>query len=225
MNSASGNFLHLKMKIILTLLALSFFSTTYSQQNATTDDGKRVVLYENGKWEYSKNDTGTSGIENLKSYTKSLAAKSVVKSQKNNFAVWYDNKKWKKVDNLNNESAEFSLMLTKGDGYAMAITERIEIDMTNLKDIALGNARNVAPDVDIDKDDYRIVNGRKVRCLQMSGTASGIKFIYLGYYCSDESGTIQLVCFTGRSLMKDYQKDFEELLNGLVSIEQIKKED
>jgi hypothetical protein len=213
------------MKTTLFLLVMLLTLYAGAQQTATTDDGKKVLLHDNGKWEYAKEDADSaSGQTNLKSYTKPATAKTLVKSEKNNFAVWYDNKKWKKSDDVNNEAAEFSFHLLKGDGYAMAITERIEIDIANLKEVALANARNAAPDITLEKEDYRMVNGRKVRCLQMSGTASGIKFTYFGYYYSDESGTIQLVCFTGKSLMKAYQKDFEELLNGLVTIETDKKE-
>ena len=213
------------MRTILSLLSILFVLCAGAQQMATTEDGKKVLLHDNGKWEYAKNAIDSASKEtNLKSYTKPVTAKTLARSQKNNFGVWYDSKKWKKSGDMNNEAVEFSFNLLKGDGYAMAITERIEIDMASLKEIALVNARKAAPDITLEKEEYRMVNGRKVRCLQMSGTASGIKFTYLGYYCSDESGTIQFVCFTGKSLMKTYQKDFEELLNGLVVIEEDKKD-
>jgi len=205
------------MKTILSLIILIALHVE-AQQTATTNDGKTVLLHDNGKWEYAKDVDSAVEQANLKSYAKPSTAQTLLKSEKNNFAVWYDNKKWKKTEDLNNEAAEFSFSLLKGDGYAMAITERIEIDIANLKEVALGNARNAAPDITLEKEEMRIVNGKKVKCLQMTGTASGVKFTYLVYYYSDESGTIQLVCFTGKSLLKAYQKDFEELLNGLVTI-------
>jgi len=204
-------------------ILLVFF--TNAQQTATTEDGRKVMLYDSGKWEYVKETGDTSAVKiDLNNFTKPATAKTFVKSEKNNFGVWYDNKKWKKNDASNNEDSEFGFTLAKGDGYAMAITERIEIDMDNLKDIALGNARKVAPDIELEKEEYRMVNGKKVKCIQMTGTATGIKFTFFGYYCSNDTGTIQFVCFTGKSLIKTYQKDFEELLNGLVTIEEGKKE-
>ncbi len=208
----------MRTTLFLTIMLSALYAG--AQQPATTDDGKRVLLHDNGKWEYVKEDVDSAaGQSNLKSYTKPATAKTLAKSEKNNFAVWYDNKKWKIDEDPSNEASEFSFRLLKGDGYAMAITERIEIDINNLKEVALANARNAAPDITLEKEELRIVNGKKVKFLQMSGTASGVKFTYVGYYYSDESGTIQLVCFTGRNLLKVYLKDFEELLNGLVTIE------
>jgi uncharacterized membrane protein YkoI len=211
------------MKNLLTLLATTLVLSATAQQSATTFDGKKVLLHDNGKWEYVKTESA-SFSSSQKNFTKSEFAKDLAKSEKNNFGIWYDSKKWKKEDGSSNEDAEFQFRLAKGDGFAMAITERIEIDLDNIKEVALGNARNAAPDIELEREEDRIVNGRKVKCLQMTGTASGIKFSYLGYYCSDESGTIQFVCFTGKSLLKSYQRDFEELLNGLVAVQTSRKE-
>lgn len=214
------------MRTILSLLSTLFVLCAGAQQTATTEDGKKVLLYDNGKWEYTKEDIDSaSGQTSLKSYTKPATAKTFAKSGKNNFGVWYDNKKWKLDEDPNNEAAEFSFRLLKGDGYAMAITERIEIGMENFKEIALGNARNAAPDIAVEKEEERKVNGVLIKFIQMSGTIKGIKFTYAGYYCSNESGSIQLLSFTGKSLFKNYQKDFEELLNGLVTIEEGKKDE
>lgn len=213
------------MKTTLSALAILFIFSAGAQQTATTEDGKKVLLHDNGKWEYAKeNADSTTGQSQLKSYTRSAAAKTLAKSKKNNFAVWYDNKKWKIDEDPNNEASEFAFRLLKGDGYAMAITERIEIGMENFKEMALGNARNAAPDIEVEKEEDRKVNGILIKFIQMSGTIKGIKFTYAGYYCSNESGSIQLLSFTGKSLFKTYQKDFEELLNGLVVIEAAKQE-
>ncbi len=182
---------------------------------ATTDDGKRVVLHNNGKWEY-KNDDTTAVSAEIKYYTKPETAKTLLKSEKNNFAIWFDSKKWKKSKEMDNEDAEFELKLFNGDGYAIVITERIEIDIENFKEIALENARDAAPDIVIEKEENRIVNGQKIKFLQMGGSAMGIKLVYVGYYSSNESGTIQLICYTGKNLLKNYLKDFEDLMNGLV---------
>ena len=210
------------MKYIATLVFVLIALYNNAQQKATTDNGQRVILNDNGKWEYEKKDTAAKS--DLKSFTKPAAATSLIRSEKNNYAVWYDPKKWKKRSDIKNDAVEFQLGLSSGDGYAMAVTERIEIAIENLKEVALTNAMNAAPDVVIEMEEDRMINGHKVKCLQMSGTASGIKFTYLGYYTSHENGTIQLVCFTGKNLMKQYRKDFEDLLNGLVLLEEEKKE-
>jgi len=74
-------------------------------------------------------------------------------------------------------------------------------------------------DIEVEKEEERMVNGILIKYIQMSGTVKGIKFTYAGYYCSNESGSIQFLSFTGKSLFKDYQNDFEDLLNGLVTLQ------
>jgi hypothetical protein len=204
------------MKTTITLFIILSALFVNAQQSATTESGKKVILYDNGKWEYVKYDTSVTDVK-MKGFVKPRTATTLVKSEKNDFGVWYDPKKWKV--NKDRETSEFFFTLVRGDGYAMAITERIQIGMENFKEMALGNARNAAPDIEVDKEEERTVNGVLIKYIQMSGTIKGIKFTYAGYYCSNESGSIQLLCFTGKNLFKDYAKDFEDLLNGLVTLQ------
>ena len=45
-----------------------------------------------------------------------------------------------------------------------------------------------------------------------------IKFVYLGYYFSNENGTIQLVSYTNQKLYAESRKELESLINGFVEI-------
>lgn len=119
-----------------------------------------------------------------------------------------------------NPEAEFELVKKDGDLYGMIVTERLEIPLETLKIIAVENARAMAPDLRVVKEEYRMVNGLKVLVLQMNGTMQGIKFAYFGYYYSNENGTVQFVTYTSQSLMKTSQKECETLLNGLVVLEE-----
>ena len=100
----------------------------------------------------------------------------------------------------------------------MAITEQITVPMSSLKNIALINGRNAAPDIKVTKEEYRSVNGQQVLMLQLTGTIQGIKFVYFGYYFSGENGTVQLLSYTSQSLFNKYEADMEKFLNGLVMI-------
>lgn len=73
--------------------------------------------------------------------------------------------------------------------------------MLNLIQLALENAKAVAPDAKITKQEYRIVNGNKVIYLEIDGTIQGINFKYLGYYYSNISGSTQYITYTGASLV------------------------
>ena len=187
-----------------------------AQQFATTDDGKRIRLNENGTWQFADPSAIKTPDSVVKIFSKPQSSTIYMKSAKNRFAFWYDKSIWKVSHEVNNEAAEFELSLLKGDGYAMFISEKVEIDLENLKEIALKNAREQDPNVRLDKEEMRMINGQKVKYLQMSGDAHGVKFVYMGYYASNNSGTLQFVCFTFRNLLKNYESDFQNLLNGLV---------
>jgi hypothetical protein len=207
-----------------TLLFCFFITGTVSciaQTNAVTSNGDEVILYNNGTWKYvDKTTAAANKIDTSKMvFTKNTDATFLMKSNVTSIGVHLNPKKWsfKKAES-DEEAAEYSLQLKGKDAYAMVLTERIEIPLENLKGIALENAKAVSPDVKIVKEEYRVVNGVTVLCLQMNGTAQGIKFSYMGYYYSFEKGTVQFVTYTAQSLMKDYINDLEDLLNGFVVI-------
>jgi hypothetical protein len=204
------------MKYTLILCLLLAPTVLFCQVMGTTDDGKRVKLNGNGTWEYiiEKSDSASVSSGN---YAKSTKATTQIKSTKNDFGFWYDKSKWK-LGKDEEGDAEFTLEHIDGDAYAMFLAERIEIDLENLKDIAVENAKSLDPDIKVDTETTRVVNGHKVKYIQMSGQAKGMKFIYQGYYTSNESGTVQFVCFTGKNLLKEYEKDMQELLNGLARV-------
>lgn len=139
----------------------------------------------------------------------------VLKSKTNNSTFAINAKQWAFVKNTsNNAGVEYNLNLKEGDLYAMIITERIEIAVEDLIDIAFENAKSVAPDAKVIKKEYRIVNGKKIIYMEMTGTIKGIKFQYLGYYFSDASGSTQYVVFTGENLVNQYKIEIDHLLNG-----------
>ena len=52
--------------------------------------------------------------------------------------------------------------------------------------------------------------------MEMKGTLQGIKFMYLGYYYSDDSGSTQFLAYTGSSLVGKYKSEINDFLNGFV---------
>lgn len=100
----------------------------------------------------------------------------------------------------------------------MILSEKIEIPLETLKSIAVENAKSVAPDLSIVKEEYRTVNGLKLLLMQMNGTMQGVKFSYYGYYYSNNQGTVQFITYTSQNLMDSYIPEIEKLLNGIVEI-------
>ena len=207
-------------KIIFYFIFLLPF-LNFSQTNAVTEYGDQVVLYDDGTWTYIDGQI-EEDVEipiNPEQYVKDENSKFLLKSSTLNVGIWIDTKDWKFKKALSNEDAEYELELKKEDLYGTVITEKVEIPLATLRNIALSNAQDVAPDTKINKQEYRTVNGIKVLMLEMSGTMSGIKFGYKGYYYSNENGTIQIILYTAENLMDSYKDSTEKLLNGFVQID------
>lgn len=209
------------MKRIITLgLLLISLSSIQAQINAITNTGEEVVLYDDGTWKYVNEGT-LSALEiktNEKAFTKDKNSSFIVKSTKVDIGIWINPKAWTFTKGISNEDAEFQFQKKGEDLYGMLIAEKLQIPIETLKNIAFQNAKNASSDIRVVSEEYRTVNGIKVLMMQMAGTVQGLKVAYIGYYYSNESGTIQLLTYTGENLLNDYRDDIEVFLNGLVKL-------
>jgi hypothetical protein len=209
--------------VLLTILFVFSIQLTHSQINAITESGDEVILHEDGTWSYLNDSILKENNISLneKEYLKEKKSTFLVKSKKTNTGIWINPKEWKFTKSINNEDAEFQFQKKDEDLYAILISEKIEIPVESLMDIAVDNARSAAPDIKVTHKEYRSVNGIQVLMMQMSGTVQGIKITYFGYYFSSPGGTIQLLSFTGESLFDDYFSDIEKFMNGFIVLDDI----
>lgn len=208
-------------KILSFAIAFILALPAMAQKKAVTENGEEVILYTDGTWKYI-NDSAREEKEipvNPKAFTKGNASTFLLKSSKFNVGVWIDPKKWSFKKAENNDAAEYEFELKGKDLYGMMINELVEIPLESLKKIAIENAREAAPDIQLIKEEYRTVNGQKVLMLQLNGSAEGIKFSYYGYYYSNENGTMQMVLYTSQNLLKNYLTEIESHLNGFVVLD------
>ena len=207
------------MKKLFVAILLLLAATSYASQKAITDTGKEVILNNDGTWEYSDNAQKATNIikTNKKKFKRPRDSSFLLKSTKNNSAYWINTDKWSFEKAKANPSAEYEFILKGKDLYGMAITEAAEIPVESLANIALSNARGIAPDAKSVKQEFRIVNGKKVIYMEMNCTVQGMKVTYLGYYYSDVSGATQLVTYTTTNLVDKYRSEINNFLNGLVA--------
>lgn len=208
-------------KIIFTALILLSMQMANAQINAITDSGDEVLLYDDGTWEYLNDSMVTvSEIpENSKEFMTDKKSTFLVKSKKLNIGIWINPKTWNFSKGSDKDAYEFLFQKKSDDLYAMLIAEKMQIPIETLKEIAISNAKDAAPDIKVVKEEYRIVNGKRVFMMQMAGTIQGIRFTYFGYYYSNINGTIQLLAYTGENLFSEYQAEIELFLNGLVELD------
>jgi hypothetical protein len=179
---------------------------------ATTSDGKKVILRPDGTWSYVQ---PTKAGAEANRFEKPAAATEVLKSQKGFCEVWYDRGKWQQIP-PSNPAAEFELIHASREANALIITERIAMPMSALRNAALANARKAAPDIAIEWEQERTVNGARVLAMRLAGTTQGVPFKYYCHYWAGKAGVLQVITFTGANLFNEFQADFTDLLNGLV---------
>jgi hypothetical protein len=128
-------------------------------------------------------------------------------------SVRYDPAKWKQTPTTDGGRFEFTHV--RGDGYAVVIAERTNIPTDSIADIAFSNIRKQDPSARMIVKQKRRVGGVDVWFQTVQATIKGIPVTYEGYYYGGPAGTIQVLTYTGRNLIGDYDRDFLEFLNGL----------
>jgi hypothetical protein len=208
------------MKKTLLFASLLLSLNLHAAQKALTETGEEVILNDDGTWVFANANAKTAGgaiTTNEKQFVKPADATFLVKSQVNKTAVWINPKKWKFSKAAKGQASEYEFQREGVDLYALSINEAIEIPVENLVDIALENAKKVAPDARIVAKEYRQVNGKRLIYAQIDGTMQGIKLSYISYYYTDSKGSTQLVTYTGQNLVEQNRADIEDFLNGLVT--------
>jgi hypothetical protein len=101
----------------------------------------------------------------------------------------------------------------------MVIPQAISVPADGWKQIVLDNARKVAPDARITREERATVNGINVLLLQTEGTARDGPFVLYGQYYAGKHRAIQVITSTRPELFEDYRADFTNLLNGFVLLD------
>ncbi len=208
----------MKFATVIILVLLTGHLT--ASQKAATEQGKVVILNDNGTWQYEDEAIPEEPelTINPGTFNSHEAADFVLQSAKTDSTFAINPTEWMFNKSENGEdAAEYYFQRKGADLYAMAITEEIEIDVKELAKIAFENARSAAPDSQVVKKEYRTVNNKQVIYMEMIGTIQSVRFKYLGYYYSNASGSTQLIAYTGVNLVDKYADDINLFLNGFSS--------
>jgi hypothetical protein len=200
------------MIILVFVLMLSPISTYALSQSlkAKTEDGTDVMLLPDGTWEYVM----TEEPQSLPSSSKSQGPKTVIKGKRGTYGIWFDKNMWRMLNVTFDPAAEFSFAHTTGNGYAKVIDEMAYRPFEQLKNVALENIKETAPDAKIIFEEKRSINGNDVLYMKIEGTVQSIPSAFLGYYYAGEAGTIQIITYAANDVIDTLEPDCIELLNG-----------
>jgi hypothetical protein len=204
---------------LVAFMLLSWMSL-YGQQKAVTDKGETVVLYSDGRWTYITRDSIKKEEipVNPDRFVKPTNASFLLKSDRVGVGCWLDPKKWTFLKAAEHDAAEYEINNEAKGLYGIIITENLRLSVEALANIAIDNARAVAPDVKITQKEYRNVNGLNVLMMRMTGTIQDILFSYYGYYYTDDSASVQYLVYSSEENIESNLGDIEDLLNGFVSL-------
>jgi len=205
------------MRLLLTLALITFVCFKgNAQTKAVTESGEEVILYDDQSWAYVDKEPAEAKEIPLNEavFTVPESGSFQIKSSKVNAGIFLNPKIWSFKKAVNNEDAEFEFQLKGEDLYGIWISEEISIPVETLGIIAIDNARAAAKNLKVLNKEYRMVNGRKVLHIEMSGLVQGIDLSYYGYYYSDESGSSQILTYTSGQLVEKYKPVMEDFLNG-----------
>ena len=192
------------------LLLFTFSMAQAQDTQATTSRGERVILHSDGTWSKAEDVP----LMNGGNFTTPAAAKTVLKGKNVKYSLAYDAAKWSIQPESSNADADYELVHSGGDGYAIIIAEKVVLSAEVLRQAAIANAREASPDAAIVHEDERTVNGNTIRCLKINGTVDGVPVSYYNYYYTGKEGAVQIITFTGQDSLADYEKDFIDFLNG-----------
>jgi len=203
------------LSLLLLLLCFSGYQQTLAQAptRARTEGGREVVLFPDGTWKFA--DEAKAKEPSDRRHQKSIGAKTLFKPSRGSFGLWYDEKKWKMAPSQSEQGSRTGFNLLDGDGYAIVIAEGLAIPLASLRQAAIGNAKAASKDAKVVFEESRTVNGTEVLFMQIDGTIQDIPFTYLGYYYGGKQGAIQVITYTGQSLVSKYKQEMEDFLNGL----------
>ncbi len=211
------------MKITF-IIGLFFCSTlAFAQVKGLTEDGKEVVLFDNGTWRFV-NESDAKSLETIITnnipFQKSSDASFLMRSKRMNMGVYFNPNKWKVSPYAASPYTEYLFSKTNGDDQLVAflITEKIQIPtLKNLKDIIIINIQKNADFFRLKESEYRTVNGLKVLYLRYIANTKGIDFEYVANYHINEEGYAGIIAFSNQKNFDKNLAQMMELLNGISS--------
>ncbi len=198
---------------LATVMLLAGTVSVAQSIEATTTDGRKVLLKADGTWQFVQN-TDVSAGRAATSFGKPGASAASLTLKGQRFVIWYDSSRW--IQQTSDDPSRFEFSHKDGDVYAVVIAERIPMRPELLRDMAIRNAQEASPDAKVIFDESRVVNGTELQCMKIQGTIEGINFIYYGYYYTGNAGTIQVLTFTSSNLFAEYEQQMLDFLNGTV---------
>ncbi len=176
-------------------------------QENTSNNNASIVAYNSKENKTINNNANVVNVDKAgKTYQQSMAF---------NYVVWFDSNLWTAPDYNLNAMAELQFATYNDEAWGMVIAERGNFTLDDLKEAVLNNARRVANNVQLVKNEKKIINGKEMLQIQVEAEISGIGFVYYGNLYAAQDYAVQFLSYTSKSLFANYKNQMDELISGI----------
>lgn len=128
--------------------------------------------------------------------------------------VRYNPALWRVSRDVKLEPGSSQYEHASGEVFFKIVSERLQIGLEKLAEIGFENAHKVDPGATITRTGSRRINGLDTVFREIEANIDGIPLTFYIHYYSDSAGSIQLVGWTGRSLLSEHRSTIEEFVSG-----------
>ena len=130
-----------------------------------------------------------------------------------NVSLKYDPDQWRPMASPGD--GQFAFSRSSSGAQALVISEPTAVPLDAIQDVALANAQSVDPNATMVFRYRKWVKGVAWWFLKIKATVGNIPMVYWGYFYAGEGGTVQIVTYTEKSRLPEYEKSFTDFLDGL----------
>jgi hypothetical protein len=196
----------------LALACLAAVFAAHAQEPALTASGRKVVLNPDGTWKYAEGDGTTQPSKSVS--RRPVGAETFGLPRMAPLTFGFDPKKWVRQPQ-GSIANQIHFVHRSGEAYGLVIFERITLNASAMKQMAIGNAQKLDPNVRVLSEESRTANGLQGFGMRMRAQAQGLSLDYTAYYYTGDEGIVQVIGFAGEKLFPEYAQDLEEFLAGL----------
>lgn len=200
------------------LLSILFFIPCFvtAQINAVTEEGYQIQVFDDGTWKYVDTTLNEKRFikENKSVFQVPKNSKYNVSSKVVDVKIMLDEDEWYFIPTPKSDVSEFSFNNKNEEIYGIVISEKAQIPLENLRNIALINARDNVENLRVIEEEYRFVNDVKVLYISFEGEVESLPLVYNNYYYSGEDGVVQFVTYAQKEIALKNKELMFDLLNG-----------
>ena len=190
-------------------LALSA-STAFAADDirAITEDGRRVLLSPNGKWQFDGSVPAARG---------STEPASPYQTAVKRFTVAFNVADWNLAPRKESDESNKRMFHHKRlPIFGMVIADEMPAATPAMKQVMFSNAKSAGATTTVLVDQTQEHSGKEVGVLRFAATMQGLDFVFSSLYYADGDGNIQVTCYTAQALFHKYQADCQKFISSLV---------